>query len=299
MAISLNQAGYRHALALIRAGKVDRDSPWGFSAEDGDAILGEPPDWKAYASWHLGRRAGAPEETKDAWAYPFGKGGRLYRPDPGWDFNPAKAAWGDRVLRARLGKWPETPKTWEPLLPWGPEKFGQPKKFPAEGYEQLPRRLGRTLKDVMGQGLGRDAAKEKLREEFHRAIGGKEVLLQDAAGEPMSLSDYLFDHLKMDGREAYFPVLPDVVENPYEIWLSPERHIPSGRIVIRKKYLKAYVDAKERHGILVGESCATTWEGYGFVRSGEVEYLEKQRRGWLLYRKGQAPLASSPPPPGP
>ena len=79
MAISLNQAGYRRALALIGAGKVDRDSPWGFSAEDGDAILGEPPDWKAYASWHLGRREGAGEETKDAWAYPFGKGGRLYR----------------------------------------------------------------------------------------------------------------------------------------------------------------------------------------------------------------------------
>ena len=176
-------------------------------------------------------------------------------------------------------------------MPWGPEKFGQPKELPAEAYQRQPRELGKTLKQLMGQGLERKAALATLREEFHRAIGAKEALLQDAAGEPLSLGDYLFDHLKMDGREAYLPLLADVVENPYEIWLSPERHIPSGRIVIRKKYLKAYSDGQGRHGVLVGESCATTWEGYT-VRSNAPGYLKRQRRGWLLYPRSQAPLAS-------
>jgi ATP-dependent protease ClpP protease subunit len=71
--------GRSHARGLIRAGKVNEDSSWSFSAEDGNAILGDPPDWTRYASWHLGYDADADRDTKAAWKYPFGKGGSVYR----------------------------------------------------------------------------------------------------------------------------------------------------------------------------------------------------------------------------
>lgn len=70
--------GVAHARALIKAGKV-ADGPWGFSGADGNAILGDPPDWTAYASWHLGHDTAATPKTKDAWKYPVGKGGQVYR----------------------------------------------------------------------------------------------------------------------------------------------------------------------------------------------------------------------------
>lgn len=79
MGITLYRAGESHAESLIAAGKVDEASDWAFSAEDGDKILGDPANFDAYASWHLGHDAGQDTKTKAAWSYPFGKDGKLYR----------------------------------------------------------------------------------------------------------------------------------------------------------------------------------------------------------------------------
>lgn len=79
MPVVLNRAGYNHALELIRQGKVDRDSDWSISPEEENEILGDPPNWDEYKRWHLGHDTGANPETKEAWKYPFGKGGKVYR----------------------------------------------------------------------------------------------------------------------------------------------------------------------------------------------------------------------------
>jgi hypothetical protein len=68
-----------HARGLIAAGKVDRAGSWSISAEDENAMLGNPPDWGAYSAMHLGHDAGANAQTKEAWKYPFGKAGKVYR----------------------------------------------------------------------------------------------------------------------------------------------------------------------------------------------------------------------------
>lgn len=77
--MKLNQAGYRNALRLIRQGKVDTAADWSMSAEDENRILGDPPDWEEYSRWHLAVDAGANEETKERYRYPFGKNGKIYR----------------------------------------------------------------------------------------------------------------------------------------------------------------------------------------------------------------------------
>jgi len=77
--MKLNEKGYRHARSLIKAGKVDESSSWSFSAEDGNRLLGDPPNWENYGKWHLGIREDTDPETKRHWAYPFGKNGKVYR----------------------------------------------------------------------------------------------------------------------------------------------------------------------------------------------------------------------------
>jgi phage I-like protein len=77
--MKLNQAGYRHAMSLIRQGKVNKAADWGISAEDENRILGDPPDWDEYSRWHLAVDTSANEETKERYKYPFGKGGQVYR----------------------------------------------------------------------------------------------------------------------------------------------------------------------------------------------------------------------------
>lgn len=79
MAMKLNSKGRTHAASLIGRGQVDQNSAWSFSAADGDAILGDPPNWSNYSKWFLGKRTEADPETKQAWAYPFGKQGKVYR----------------------------------------------------------------------------------------------------------------------------------------------------------------------------------------------------------------------------
>ena len=55
MAKSVYGPGAAHASTLITSGDYDTSSPWSFSAEDGDKLLGPSgDDWKNYASFHLG-----------------------------------------------------------------------------------------------------------------------------------------------------------------------------------------------------------------------------------------------------
>ncbi|HEV8642163.1 MAG TPA: head maturation protease, ClpP-related [Methylomirabilota bacterium] len=83
MANELYAAGEEHARALIQSGDVDETSAWSISAAEEDELLGSPPDWTKYASWHLGQDQAATKDTKARWRYPFGKmtGGKaeLYR----------------------------------------------------------------------------------------------------------------------------------------------------------------------------------------------------------------------------
>ncbi len=80
MAVKLHKAGERRADSLIEAGKVDRSSPWSFSAEDGDKLLGPAgDDWSGYSEFHLGEDAEKDKETKARWHYPHGKDGKVYR----------------------------------------------------------------------------------------------------------------------------------------------------------------------------------------------------------------------------
>lgn len=75
----LNLVGESYAHSLIAAGKVDRNSSWSFSAEDGNALLGKGDDWENYSRHHLGLDRSANDKTKGRYKYPFAKGGKLYR----------------------------------------------------------------------------------------------------------------------------------------------------------------------------------------------------------------------------
>lgn len=77
--ISVNTVGVENANSLIEAGKIDAESDWSFSADDGNAILGDPADWAAYRKWFLATDTDQEEETKAFYKYPFGKEGKVYR----------------------------------------------------------------------------------------------------------------------------------------------------------------------------------------------------------------------------
>src|ERR1700752_4751526 len=79
MPVIVNRKGDAHARALIKAGKVDRDSDWSFSATDGNKLLGDNNDWAAYANWFLAEDSSEDDKTKQRFKYPFGKNGKVYK----------------------------------------------------------------------------------------------------------------------------------------------------------------------------------------------------------------------------
>jgi hypothetical protein len=79
-AVRVNEKGVSHAKRLIFAGKVDRDSDWSFTADDGNELLGpNGDDWENYSNWFLAIDTSANEKTKERYKFPYGKNGKVYR----------------------------------------------------------------------------------------------------------------------------------------------------------------------------------------------------------------------------
>lgn len=79
MAVVLNSEALTYGLELIAKGNVDTTSDWSISPEDENNILGDPPDWKFYAKWHMGEDTGESEDSKGRYRYPYGKDDKVYR----------------------------------------------------------------------------------------------------------------------------------------------------------------------------------------------------------------------------
>lgn len=65
---------------MIKNSQVDIDSPWSFTAEDQNKILGENGDeWGAYASVHVGRNLDFERDNKNRYIYPVIKDGVVFK----------------------------------------------------------------------------------------------------------------------------------------------------------------------------------------------------------------------------
>jgi hypothetical protein len=78
MALKLHQAGLSYAMGRISRGKKDLDSEWSFTDEERNTLLGEGTI-KDFGLWHLGEDTDQDEGTTKRFAYPYGKGGKVFR----------------------------------------------------------------------------------------------------------------------------------------------------------------------------------------------------------------------------
>jgi len=191
--------------------------------------------------------------------------------DPGFDNNPGEVSYRD-VLAAKSVNL-ATREKWLPLIDRGITEAGRPSTVP---YDPMPAKLGPTLEE-----LGDDRV--KLGTLYHKAIGGKSTVITTPDKDSIILSDYLFKHLSLDGREAYFPLIRPVLEDRFEIWLMPMKGEKTGRIVMRKRFIRFFEDEKKHRLMLVGEYQGGTCTAFTFFRGDKEGYFLNQRKGWLLY----------------
>lgn len=211
--------------------------------------------------------------------------GRQMLPDIGFEHNPGKLAWGGMVdAKARINF-----KQMTGLL--GPEDFRRPaltnvrpSLIDAKGNDFLP----------AGQS---DAF---YREEFIKRYG-EETVLRDAAGEPviLSLRSFLADKTPgaaeiwkfgKDGHGESIPLLQEMIERPYEIWLTPQQDDKSGKVRLVRRFVSLWKteDKTKVAGLAVFEVVDGVYQGVtAFVplKDGlaDLGYAERQRKGVLLY----------------
>ncbi len=193
--------------------------------------------------------------------------------DPGFDYNVGEAAWGrDQAKRLAEDKGP-----WIDMNPKHPENYGR-----------AP--IGESV-DVAKASLGKPVKKgneEGLRSALRKAIGGDEVMMTDPAGGNVMVTQAIVDHIvekpdtRWDGRDAYFPLIRELIEEPYEIWVSFAKSAVSGRVGIRRKYVKAVRIGKNKVLGLWAETMNGQLVSKDFFR-GSLTGAANLRKGHLIY----------------
>ncbi len=90
-------------------------------------------------------------------------------------------------------------------------------------------------------------------------------------------------------RGTFLPFLPEVLENPYEIWVKVLRNPLTGQVAVRKFFVKTVKTAdKKRDGFtLVAESSGGVFVGWTFIPMKKAKDVNKNRWGLLTYARLQ------------
>lgn len=147
---------------------------------------------------------------------------------------------------------------------------------------------------------GKDAAFYQA--EFTKRYDDEKVL-KDAVGEPviLTLRSFLADKrpgaaetwkFGKAGHGESIPLLQEMIEQPYEIWLTPQKDEKSGRVRLVKRYVALWKtqDKNRVAGLAVFEVVDGVFQGMtAFIPlkegKADLSYAERQRQGLLLFPK--------------
>ena len=214
--------------------------------------------------------------------------------DPGFDHTPGRS-WLRHSTPQFVEHWPASPdgNKVQPI-PFGP--VANP-PLPAETPVSKDQILPDNLPDV------------EYIDAFLKEFGDKpETIFKDITGEPLAINDYLFRDStgaykvsKDKIRHRYMRLLARALTQPDEVWalLEPDAARP-GKYRVKRRYIKRWrieEDEQSVHGFSAFEYGQGIWTGntaftpYKTRRGQRVPerdaYLEKQREGVLLYRRGE------------
>lgn len=120
------------------------------------------------------------------------------------------------------------------------------------------------------------------------AIGGDEAVFIDPVGARVAVGQALVDHMladarRQDGREIYFPLIPELIEDPAEIWVGFAASAVSGRVALRRRYVKLIQIERNRTLGLVADLDGGRWAGITFFRGGPAGEMSGLRSGLRIF----------------
>ena len=216
--------------------------------------------------------------TRPATSYSFtGKDGKphVLTPDPGWNYNPGKAQTLYDLERGPGGG------TLPPLA----TKQRTWQDFNLPRIADTPTQLRLPTPALLPRAANADAALAQL--ESALAIPTNGILMvstPDGLDDVVVRREYL-PHIvaKRDhARERYANWILPTLQDPLEVWLA--RHDDE---VYRRRFIAAF-EEDDNQSLVIAQENRDGSLLYNFVPVGtkKASYLDKQRRGFLLYRRG-------------
>lgn len=199
--------------------------------------------------------------------------------DPSFAYNPGKSATGIRLSERAFeeAKADGSLKKWR-LIPWAKnsmetwESLGRPKKLPLD-----------TPKAKLAEKV---RSEEDLRPIIENMLGAQEKLLTTADGGMVWLTVDRLMHIN-PGRSTFVPLIPELLTEPYEVWLCFEENEVTGKVELKKRYVKLiWTGEKEQALYIVLQVADGQLVGWTFVPASSQSVLNNQRRGKLIWSRG-------------
>jgi len=195
--------------------------------------------------------------------------------DPGWDYSPGQAAWGRKLSENAMKEYQAMKgEAWEKLTPGDWMTSGLPATLPAAQPEA---KLGPTLPN-----------KEATVAALTEILGGEEKIFSFATDgfryDLLVNAEVLGSHID-PGRSPFLPFIPEVLTDPQEVWIRFERHIGTGKVILRQRIVKVLGLGKEKAILIVADVKDGWLEAWTMLPTKQGKYLNDQRSGKLVYRK--------------
>lgn len=198
--------------------------------------------------------------------------------DPSFAYNPGRSATGMRLSPVGIeeAKADGTWKGWKPVS-WGEksrenwESLGRPEKLP------LDTPVAKLAEKVSTQ--------EDLKPILEKMIGADSAFFRTADGAMVWLSVDTLLHVNPN-RSPFVPFIPEVLASPCEVWMDFEEHEATGRVELKKRYIKRLrAGEKDMGTIMVIQVSKGQLVGWTFIPTERGKYMNNLRRGRLIWKR--------------
>ena len=193
--------------------------------------------------------------------------------DPGWAYNPGRAAWGEQLSQEAMDAWrAQKGAAWDRLTPGDWETEGRPARIPVDEPKTTP---GPKLTTV-------EAATDAIRE----IMGGDQRVFSFQAGDYrhdlVVNAASLASHIDL-ARTPVLPFLVEALEDPFEVWMAFEQHKGTGRVELRQRIIKALPMGKKEAMLVVAQAVDGVMEAWTVIPQDRMSYMNRQRVGKLVW----------------
>jgi hypothetical protein len=198
--------------------------------------------------------------------------------DRGWNYNVGEAAQGRPVGRDAMDAWKASGEArWKPLTEgdtW--DGIKRPQRIPAVPVPALP------SVEATGSGAMADLVEG--------AIGAPDKVFQVPGAGPVHVdAKWVGDHLD-PARARFVALLPQLLADPFEVWMRWEVDQLTGAMALRKYILGGFApgDGGDKYLLMVAQAHRGQFEAWTAIPSDRHGYIQKRRVGELLYSRDVA-----------